>query len=749
MEYTILNTLKKYLFLLFILFSTFCNANTEDVIKVQQQLNQIYANTDKKPLIVDGIYGNISKKRVLEYKTKNSIYPINDKISHDLLVHLNIIKDDKIKLPPSLPMKKDTEEVVSETKEQSEIIRENKKEITPVVSQQVKIIQDGSQLDIKKIDDQIFHIGIVGVRNIKKAKKKWQTLINYLSINVPNIYLEVHYFTITDFYNKGKSIDFDYLLVNPKLSVEYEFNQHFRVISTLLNLRLGQKLDKFGSVLISRADSKYKNIADMDKNTVIARVSEKAWGGWVLNYHYMKFTHHFDAVKEAKRIDDLKNHPNVIRAVLAGKADVGSIRTDILERMAKNGEINLDDIHVLNPNTKYGAKFQFKLTTDLYPEWSFLASPQTPDEINKQIAALLLSLDEADLASKNGHNAGWTIPANLQDVHTVLRDLRLPPYTNYGQITFQDMIKKYWYIWLSLFIGLFVIGLYIRKKQQFDKQLFEARNQQIESEKMAAIGQMVAGTAHEINTPLGYLDSNIQMIEDDIENLIDILKEVDLSMLTRDNKERLEEMLEWDIDPNKNEEDDYSIRGMIILCKRGIKTINDHIMHLKNYSRDDQGRASIVNINTLVTGCLVISKNKIKNIMEVNKILDEDLPELFVIPDKFQQVINNLISNSIHAIQQRKEIEPDLQGTLTIKTSKEADNVIIDVIDNGKGIKSENLNKIFDAYFTTKGINEGVGLGLAMCKKFIEELHHGKLTVSSIYGQGTHFTIQIPIKNKI
>lgn len=788
-------------------------ANDVLIQQVQTQLNIFYKKTNlynKQNLFEDGVYGDKTKDRVIAYKQTHDIEPADDNLSIPLLKSLGLVKTEITTKKPKEPepsVSESTDPVISTEKDKTQPVKMTTKpiiradnvnrnanplyltaspEMTTIHTVQadnvnrnanqafysasvditnnnkIMLILDGNEPDVLQANDRQFVIGIVATRGTKKAKKKWQKLINYLSKNIPNVYLKPQYGTLKELY---KMNNLDYLLGNPKLSVEYEQDSQFRPIATLLNLRQGEKYDQFGSVLISRTDSKYQSVADMDKNTVIGCVNVRAWGGWVLNHHYLKFTHNFDSFKDAKSVDEFHSHDKVVKAVLDGNVDIGSIRTDTLERMSQEGLIDLDDINVLNPNVQYGDKFKFKLTTALYPEWPFLAGPETPDLVNKRIAGLLLRLTEKDIASKAGKNAGWTIPANYQGVHNVLRDLRLPPYQYYGEITLTQTLKKYWYIWLILLFGMMVIifsiGLYLKnsRKIEVNRHLFEMRTKQVESEKMATIGQMVAGTAHEINTPLGFLSSNMQMIESDLKYLSPILQNLTLEEVAEDEQERIREAFAIYDEKTlqtmyEQDEEDYSLMGMVRLCNTGIANINEHILHLKNYSRQDRGHASPTDINMLITGVLIISKNKVKKVTEVIKNYDQNLSDIVVVPDKLRQVINNLLSNALYAMEDRheKELEKnpnsDYHGKLIIKTElKNEDHVLIHVIDNGQGIKLENISHIFDEFYTTKGINNGVGLGLATCKKFIEKIHHGKLTVHSEYGVGTMFSIELPIKH--
>lgn len=246
-------------------------------------------------------------------------------------------------------------------------------------------------------------------------------------------------------------------------------------------------------------------------------------------------------------------------------------------------------------------------------------------------------------------------------------------------------------------------------------ELKQTQAQLAQREKMASLGALVAGVAHEINNPLGAINSNTSLFK----MIISQLKSSEV--IQKDRK--IEEMIaKLDFLNNTN----------ILACERIVEIVKS----LRNFARLDEAEYKEVNIHEGIENTLVLLNHKLKNRIEVIKEYGE-LPMIKCYPSQLNQVFMNILSNAIDAI-------PD-KGTIWIKTFIENEKVFIVIKDNGVGIKPEHINKIFDPGFTTKGVGVGTGLGLAITYNIIEK-HHGKIYVQSQYGEGTEFTIELPIR---
>ncbi len=246
------------------------------------------------------------------------------------------------------------------------------------------------------------------------------------------------------------------------------------------------------------------------------------------------------------------------------------------------------------------------------------------------------------------------------------------------------------------------------QKIELEKALAELKATQlqiVQTEKLASLGQLVAGVAHEINTPLGAITSNIDLFE----------------KIVNSNSSK-EEILEL-------------VNEMMPVTNEAISRIKKMIHSLKNFARLDEAKLKRVNIHEGLNSTLDLISHEIKSRITVIKEYS-DLPEINCYPDYLNQVFMNILMNALQSIKD--------EGKITIRTFKQDDNIVIEIQDTGSGISKENLENIFEFGFTTKKRGEGTGLGLALAKKIIKE-HNGKIEVSSELDKGTIFSIYLPI----
>jgi signal transduction histidine kinase len=276
-----------------------------------------------------------------------------------------------------------------------------------------------------------------------------------------------------------------------------------------------------------------------------------------------------------------------------------------------------------------------------------------------------------------------------------------------------------------------------------NKQLRETQTALVQGEKMASLGQMVAGLAHEINTPLGYVKNNIEMMIANhavVSDAVDRYRKL-LDMLVNGDEEGLEEIvtnlaeMSSELEKNTVMEDGKTMLSQALV---GSERIQELIKNLREFSRLDEADLAKIDLNSALDATLVIANNVIKNKAVVKKDYQPNLSaECY--PAQYNQVILNLLTNAAQAIEG--------QGTITIRTYKEPGNpdmAVVRISDTGKGIPRENLSKIFEPFFTTKKIGEGTGLGLSIAYKIIEK-HGGSIKVDSEVGRGTEFMVKIPV----
>jgi len=270
------------------------------------------------------------------------------------------------------------------------------------------------------------------------------------------------------------------------------------------------------------------------------------------------------------------------------------------------------------------------------------------------------------------------------------------------------------------------------------KKLEEAHNQLLQSEKLASIGQLAAGVAHEINNPIGYVQSNLSSLDGYVNDLFRIIAacEAARTAAPADAPECNElDRLMQDLDLPYLKED---IPALMSESKEGISRVRKIVQDLKDFSRlDSSPDWQLANLERGLESTLNIVNNEIKYKADVVKEYG-DIPAIECLPSQLNQVFMNLMVNAAHAIDGKR-------GTITLRTGRHGDDhVFVEVTDTGRGIPAEIRNKIFDPFFTTKPVGKGTGLGLSLAYGIIQK-HHGYFELESEVGHGTTFRVVLPL----
>jgi two-component system, NtrC family, sensor kinase len=274
-------------------------------------------------------------------------------------------------------------------------------------------------------------------------------------------------------------------------------------------------------------------------------------------------------------------------------------------------------------------------------------------------------------------------------------------------------------------------------------KLSEAQDKLVQAEKLASIGQLAAGVAHEINNPIGYIFSNFGTLEKYMADLFEMLAGYEAAELELDGTpaaSTLRSMRERiDLDFLKQD-----IPMLMMQSKEGITRVRKIVQDLKDFSRVDAHQEwGWANLHQGIDSTLNIVNNEIKYRADVVKEYG-NLPEVYCLPSELNQVVMNLLVNAAHAITGDR-------GLITIRTGTDAETDIckpskvwLEVSDNGCGIEKENLGRVFDPFFTTKPVGQGTGLGLSLSYGIVRK-HDGLLEVRSEPGRGCTFRITLPV----
>ncbi|GAB1393299.1 hypothetical protein MASR1M60_14620 [Rhodocyclaceae bacterium] len=273
-------------------------------------------------------------------------------------------------------------------------------------------------------------------------------------------------------------------------------------------------------------------------------------------------------------------------------------------------------------------------------------------------------------------------------------------------------------------------------QRELNKRLEAMQGQLLQSEKMASIGQLAAGVAHELNNPIGFVSSNLGTLESYVQDLFTILDAyaaVDTAALPPCPELVQAQKLK------RNKDYDFLCTDLVQLLaesRDGLSRVAKIIRDLKDFSRAGEVVMQWANLHQGLESTLNVVWNELKYKCTVKKEFGE-LPDIWCEPSQLNQVFMNLLVNAGHAITE--------QGEITIRTGRTDKEVFVAISDTGSGIAPEHLNSIFDPFFTTKPVGKGTGLGLSLSYGIVQK-HGGRIEVESTLGQGSTFTVWLPVE---
>lgn len=273
--------------------------------------------------------------------------------------------------------------------------------------------------------------------------------------------------------------------------------------------------------------------------------------------------------------------------------------------------------------------------------------------------------------------------------------------------------------------------------------LKETQTQLVDAEKMASLGQLTAGIAHEINNPINFITSNIKPLKLDLSEvytIVDTFAQLPVDCKPEELEEAKATLQEYDYDFLKEE-----IESLVSGISDGAVRTSEIVLGLRNFSRLDEDVVKNANLNEGLDSTMILLRNKTKDLIAVERDYDENLRDIECFPGKLNQAFMNILNNGVYACNAKNYQEGE-EPKLTLRTRVvDAETVAVHLIDNGIGMTEETKKKLYEPFFTTKDVGEGTGLGMSIVFKIIDK-HGGRIEVNSELGKGTEFILFLPVR---
>lgn len=556
-------------------------------------------------------------------------------------------------------------------------------------------------------------IGVLAKRGHEISHRKWDATAQYLSTQIPGYSFEIIPIDFKDIFETVATGKVDFILANSGYYVVLESQYGAQRITTLVNKHItGLAQKEFGGVLFTHIDNKdrFNTIEDI-RDTSFGAVNKNSLGGWQMAWREL-VEHDINKDKDLTSLRFFGTHDKVVYAVLNKDVEIGTVRTDTLERMALEEKIDLNKIHIIDP--KSYENFPFLISTRLYPEWPLAKLKHTSDELSKQIAIALMQMSSSCEAAMTANIDGWSTPLSYQPVHACFKVLEIPPY--YQPIEFWKVIDKYKF-WILFYLFGAIAGISMLVYQvRLTSFLRKTQNELVQTEKMAALGRLVAGIAHEVNTPIGIGVTAASHLKKEIKNFNESYQNESLT------KNAFEDFI------------DTSLQSSDILLNNLERAANI-IQNFKQVSVDQSSdKIRDFFLKEYLDSIVINLKPTLKQSSPLINILCPQSLQIESNPGAFYQIFTNLIMNSmIHGFEDKKN------GHIIIEVHPKGNDIEIIYKDNGKGMSKDDLAKIFDPFFTTRRSLGGSGLGTHIIYNLVTQKLHGTITAKSEEGQGLTF----------
>lgn len=322
------------------------------------------------------------------------------------------------------------------------------------------------------------NIGVRAHSGYDIAIKKWIATARYLNEKIPGYNFVIRPIVeFSDMKQAVKNKDVDFVLTNSAAYIELENKYAVTRIATLINRRGEDSTNKFGAIIFTHKNRYDINqLSDLKEKSYMG-VHPQAFGGWWMALGELK-KHTIDPFEFCKKISFAGTQESVVFSVLNGNVDAGTVRTGIVENLARKGVINIDDIKILNQRKD---DFSLLHSTDLYPEWPMAKVAKTSPYLAEKVAQALFEMKPENNAAVTGGYTGWTVPLSYKKIHDLLKYLKVGAYEGYGEFTLLQVTKKYW-IEFFFIVMVLLAGLFIIKREKIINRKLEISKHNLEAE---------------------------------------------------------------------------------------------------------------------------------------------------------------------------------------------------------------------------------------------------------------------------
>ena len=557
-------------------------------------------------------------------------------------------------------------------------------------------------------------IGVLAWRGEEKARLQWEPTRAALQAAFPQYRILLRPLGLKDMEASLVAQELDFFITNPGNYIEMEQRYGASRLVTLESVRGGVPAASVGAVVFSRADMPdIRTLADLRGKTLLG-VSREAFGGFQIGWGVLQQAG-IDPFRDMAEVR-FAGFPldNIVMQVANGQADVGTVRACLLEEMAQEGRIEMDDFRILKP--QHIAGFDCALSSPLYPDWPFAKARQTNHVLAKQVAVALLNMSAKN---EGGPGQSWTIPLSYQPVTELFKSLRIGPYTLSTSQVFREFLQrnKGWFLLALAVVVLAAMHVWhteflvVKRTRQLKESQEKARLRLAELahvSRQTTLGEMARGLAHEINQPLGsianYAAGSVRMIKNGVTSA------------------QLEEPLR-------------EIAHQAEHAGRVLKRI-------RGFVDNRESPRERADINALLTEAIDLLGAELRQAgVVVDSHLAQDLPPLSVDEVAIEQVAVNLIRNAIEAMTQQAD-GPRILQVISERDKRDDTRLRVTIHDSGSGLDADALDNIFEPFNSDK--SSGMGLGLSISYSIIES-HGGMIYADSNPDGGLSISFTLPI----